>query len=184
MGTHWPVLCQHVWAYTYPNNQHSGGFLAMLAMCIERGGECEGRILCIIHATPVPSTLAGLIIGNVRIPARAMAARLATLVLRTSMVSWSLCYVRNNPWCVGVCVRVGYGTYPRGNSSQHVDRAWHRQCSHTGSCCASSLRQFRGQNTRGRLAFCTLKAMSNVHGDVCMIKIRCISMLNTHPTCK
>ena len=55
--------------------------------------------------------------------ARAMAARLATLVLRTSRVSWSFCYVSNNPWCVGVCMRVGYGTYPRGNSSQHVDRA-------------------------------------------------------------
>ena len=76
-----------------------------------------------IHATPVPSTLAGLIIGNVRILARAMAARLATLVLRTSRVGWDFCYVSNNPWCVGVCMRVGYGTYPRGNSSQHVDRA-------------------------------------------------------------
>ena len=76
-----------------------------------------------IHATPVPSTLAGLTIGNVRILARAMAARLATLVLRTSRVSWSFCYVSNNPWYVGVCVRVGYGTYPRGNSSQHADRA-------------------------------------------------------------
>ena len=109
-----------------------------------------------IHAI---STLVRLTIGNVRIPARAMAARLATLVLRTPRVSWSFCYVSNNPWCVGVCVRVGYGTYPHGSSSQHVDRAWHRQLSHTGSCCASSLRQFRGQNIRVRLAFCTLKAM-------------------------
>ena len=29
MGTHWPVLRQLVWAYTYPNNQHLGGFLAV-----------------------------------------------------------------------------------------------------------------------------------------------------------
>ena len=137
-----------------------------------------------IHATPVPSTLAGLTIGNVRILDRATAARLDTLVLRTPRVSWSFCYVSNNPWCVGVCVRVGYGTYPRGNSSQHVDRAWHRQCSHTGSCCASSLRQFRGQNTRGRLNFCTRKAMSNLHGDVCMNKVRYTLTLNAHPTCK
>ena len=137
-----------------------------------------------IHATPVPSTLAGLIIGNVRILARAMAARLATLVLRTPRVSWSFCYVSNNPWCVSVCERVGYGTFSHDSSSQHVDRAWHRQYLHAGPCCASSLRQFRGQNIRGRLAFCTLRAMSNVHGSVCMTKIRYISMLNTHPTSK
>ena len=137
-----------------------------------------------IHATPVPSTLAGLAIGNVRILTRATAARLAILVLRAYRVRWGVCYVGNNPWCVGVCVRVGYGTYPHGSSSQHVDRAWHRQLSHTGSCCASSLRQFRGQDTRGRLAFCTLKTMSNMRGGVYMTKIRCISTLNTHPTCK
>ena len=50
-----------------------------------------------IHATPAPSTLPGLTIGNVRILARATAARLATLVLRTPRVSWSFCYVSNNP---------------------------------------------------------------------------------------
>ena len=108
-----------------------------------------------IHAT---STLVGLTIGKVRMLARAMAACLARLVLRTSRVSCSFCYVSNNPWCVSVCVRVGYGTFSHNSSSQHVDRAWHRQCLHTGPCCASSLRQFRGQNIRGRLAFCTLKA--------------------------
>ena len=134
-----------------------------------------------IHAT---STLVGLTIGKVRMLARAMAACLARLVLRTSRDSCSFCYVGNNPWCVSVCVRVGYGTFSHDSSSQHVDRAWHRQYLHAHPCCASSLRQFRGQNIRGRLAFCTLKAMSNVRGDVCMIKIRCISMLNTHPTCK
>ena len=137
-----------------------------------------------IHATSLPITLAGLTIGNVRILTRAMAAHLATLVLRTSRVSWSFCYVSNNPWCVGVCMRVGYGTYPSGNSSQHVVRACHRQCLHTGSCCAISLRQIRGQNTRGRLAFCTLRAMSSMSGGVCVMKIRCISMLKNHLTCK
>ena len=137
-----------------------------------------------IHATPVPSTLAWLTIGNMRTLARATAACLASLVLRTPRVSWSFCNVGNNPWCVGVCVRVGYGTFSHDFSSQHVDRAWHRQCSHTGSCCASSLRQIRCQNTRGRLAFCTLEAMSSMSGGVCVMKILCISMLNNHLTCK
>ena len=106
-----------------------------------------------IHAT---STLVGLTIGKVRMLARAMAA---CLVLRTPRVSCGFCYVSNNPWCVSVCERVGYGTFSHDSSSQHVDRAWHRQYLHAGPCCASSLRQFRGQNIRGRLAFCTLKAM-------------------------